>query len=57
MDTFLQIPHPLGFNDNIYHDDNISRFLILMFFSLLDIRKRKKQSHCVCNNRNLKRKI
>ena len=21
----LQIPHPLGFNDNIYHEDNISR--------------------------------
>ena len=31
----LQTPHPLGFNDNIYHESNISRFLdylILMFF-------------------------
>ena len=48
----LQTPHSLGFNDNIYHADNISR---LPEFSLLDIRKRNKWSHGKCKNRNLKR--
>ena len=36
----LQTPHPLGFNDNIYHEGNISRLPDFDVFSLLDIRKR-----------------
>ena len=32
-------------------------YLILMFFSLLDIRKRNNRSHGKCKNGNLKRKI
>ena len=36
----LQIPHLLGFNDNIYHEGNISRLPDFDVFSLLDIRKR-----------------
>ena len=32
-------------------------YLILMgFFSLLDIHKRNRRSHCICKNGNLKRK-
>ena len=40
----LQTPHPLSFNDNIYHDGNISRLpdFDVCFFTLLDIRKRNK---------------
>ena len=34
----LQTPHPLGLNDNIYHEGNISRLPDFDFFSLLDIR-------------------
>ena len=42
----LQTPNPLGFNDNIYHEGNISRLPdFYSFFSLLDIRKRNNQSH------------
>ena len=53
----LQTPHPLGFNDNIYHEGNISRLPDLyVFFSLLDIRKRNKRSHGKRKNGNLKRK-
>ena len=36
----LQTPHPLGFNDNIYHEGNISRLPDFDVFSLIDIRKR-----------------
>ena len=36
----LQTPHPLCFNDTIYHEDNISRLPDFDVFSLLDIRKR-----------------
>ena len=41
----LQTPHPLGFNDNIYHEGNISRLPDFDVFSLLDIRKRNNRSH------------
>ena len=35
----FQIPHPLGFNDSIYHEGNISRLPDFDgVFSLLDIR-------------------
>ena len=30
-----QTPHPLGFNDNIYHEGNISRLPDFDVFSLL----------------------
>ena len=53
----LQTLHPLGFNDNIYHDGNISRINDFdVFFYLLDIRKRNSQSHGKRKNGNLKRK-
>ena len=39
----LQTPHPLGFNDDIYHEVNISRLPNLYgAFFLLDIYKRNK---------------
>ena len=52
----LQTPHPLGFNDNIYHEGNISRLPDCDVFSLLDIRKRNNRSHGKRKNGNLKRK-
>ena len=52
----LQTPHPLGFNDNIYHKGNISRLPDFDVFSLLDIRKRNNRSHGKRKNGNLKRK-
>ena len=52
----LQTPHPLGFNDNIYHEGNISRLPDFDAFSLLDIRKRNNRSHGRRKNGNLKRK-
>ena len=36
---------PLGFNDNIYHEGNISKMPDFDVFSLLEIRKRKSRSH------------
>ena len=41
----LQTPFPLGFNDNIYHEGNISKVPDFDVFSLLEIRKRKSRSH------------
>ena len=35
----LQTPFPLGFNDNIYHEGNISKMPYFDVFSLLDIKK------------------
>ena len=32
--NLLQTPHPLGFNENIYHEGNISRLPDLMCFFL-----------------------
>ena len=52
----LQTPHPLGSNDNIYHEGNISRLPDFDVFSALDIRKRNKGSHGRHKNGNLKRK-
>ena len=46
MKLLNETPHPLGFNDNIYHEGNISRLPDFDgFFSLLDSRKRNKRSH------------
>ena len=41
----LQTPFPLGFNDNIFHEGNISKMPNFDVFSLLEIRKRKSRSH------------
>ena len=51
----LQAPHPLGFNDNIYHEGNISRLPDFDVFSLLDIRKRNNRSHGKHKYGNFKR--
>ena len=42
---FLQSPFPLGFNDNIYHEDNISKMPDFDVFSVLECKKRKSRSH------------
>ena len=52
----LQTPFPLGFNDNIYHEGNISKMLDFDVFSLLEIRKRKSRSHGIRKKENGKRK-
>ena len=41
----LQIPFPLGFNDNIYQGGNISKMSDFNVFSLWEIPKRKHRSH------------
>ena len=51
----LQTPHPLGFNDNIYHEGTISRSPDFYWvFFLLDISKCNKRSHGRHKNGNLK---
>ena len=52
----LQTPFPLGLNDNIYHEGNISKMPDFDAFSLLDIKKRNKRSHGKPKNGNFKRK-
>ena len=52
----LQAPFPLGFNDNIYHEGNISKMPDFNAFFLLDIKKRNKRSHGKRKNGNFKRK-
>ena len=52
----LQTPFPLGFNDNIYHEGNISKMSDFDAFSVLGIKKRNKQSHGKRKNGNFKRK-
>ena len=52
----LQTPFPLGFNDNIYHQGNISKMPDFDVFSLLDIRRRNRRSRGKRKNVNLKRK-
>ena len=53
-----QAPYPLGFNDNIYNEGNLSKMPDFDVFSLLDFRKRlvrshgiKKNGNCKCNSR------
>ena len=50
----LQAPFSLGFNDNIYHEGNISKMPDFDVFSLLDVKKRKKRSPGRRKNGNLK---
>ena len=41
----LQTPYPVGFNDNIYHEGDLSRIPGFDVFSLLEFRKRTARSH------------
>ena len=41
----LQYCSPLGFNDNIYYEGNISKMPDFDVFSVLEFRKRKSRSH------------
>ena len=52
----LQCASPLGFNDNIYQEGNISKMPDFDVFSLLEIRKRKRISHGKRQKGNDKRK-
>ena len=54
--NLLQTPFPLGFNDNIYHEGNISKIPDFDVFSLLEIRKRKSRSHGIWKKGNGKQK-
>ena len=47
----------LGFNDNIYHEGNISKMPVFDVFSVLECNKRKSRSHGKRKNGNIKRKI
>ena len=53
----MQSPFPLGFNDNIYYEGNISKMPDLDVFSVLECKKRKGISHGKRKNGNIKRKI
>ena len=52
----LQTPFPLRFNNNIYHQGNISKMPGFDVFSLLDIRRRNRRARGKRKNGNLKRK-
>ena len=52
----LQSASPLGLNDNIYQEGNISKMPDFDVFSLLEIRKRKRTSHGKRQKGNDKRK-
>ena len=59
LELGLNVYKPLftfGFNDNIYHEGNISKMPDFDAFSLLDIKKRNKRSHDKNKNGNFKRK-
>ena len=52
----LQTLFPLRFNDNIYHEGNISKMPDFNVFSPLEIRKCKSRSHGIRKKGNCKRK-
>ena len=52
----LQTPYPLGLNDNIYHEGNLSKMPDFDVFYLLEFRKRTARSHEIKKNGNCKRK-
>ena len=52
----LQSASPLGFNGNIYHEENIYKMPEFDVFSLLEFRKRKTRSHGKRQKGNNKRK-
>ena len=54
----LQSHFPLGFNDNIYHEGNISKMPDFdVFFFVLECKKRKSRSHGKRKIGSIKRKI
>ena len=58
MIKLLQSPFPLGLNDNINHEGNISKMPDFdVFFSVLDCKKRKSRSHGKRKNGNIKCKM
>ena len=56
MDKLLQTPFPLGFNDNIYHEGNISKMPDFDVLTLSESRNRKSRSHGIRKKGNDKRK-
>ena len=52
----LVTPFPLGFNDNIYHEGNISLMPDFDVLTLLESRKRKSRSQGIRKRGNDKRK-
>jgi hypothetical protein len=52
----LQTPYPLGLNDSIYQQGNISNNPDIDIFSILSLRKRKRRSHGQRKNHNIKRR-
>ena len=52
----LQTSFPLGFNNNFYYEENISKMPDFEVCFLLDIKKRNKRSHGKRKNGNFKRK-
>lgn len=52
----LQTPYPLGLNDNIYQQGNISNNPDIDIFSILSLKKRKRRSHGRRKNGNIKRR-
>ena len=52
----LQTPYPLGFNDNIYHEGNLSNMPDFDVFSLLEFRKQTARSQGIKKNGNCKSK-
>ena len=53
---YPQTPYPLGLNDNIYQEGNISKDPGIDIFSIVSIRKRKSRSHGRRRNGNIKRR-
>ena len=55
----MQSQFPLDFNDNIYHEGNISKMpdFDVFFFSLLECKTRKSRSHGKRKNGNIKLKM
>ena len=54
--NLLQTPYPLGFNDNIYHDGNLSKMPYFDVFSLLESCKQTARSYRIKKNGNCIRK-
>ena len=52
----MQTPSPLGFNDTIYHEGNISKMPSFDVLTLSESRKRKSRSHGIRKKGNVKRK-
>ena len=50
----LQTPYPLGFNDNIYHEGNLSKMPDFDVFSLLEFHKHTARSHGIKKDGNCK---